>query len=173
LFLRRISIDAPNVVRALSITNADDRSVAAWAAGWGLADDWMIDVARRTLAFWRELPAAGKHLQWAPSDTAGRFVPEPTPIVWEPTIETEREFRERIERYIADVRRWAEDEIGLVKTPAKPQLNRDLGALVRYQVKNQPLTTIAREVFGGEDREDTARKAIASVANLIDLTLRK
>lgn len=99
-------------------------------------------------------------------------MPEPEAIRWCPTIETEDEFLARVKQYVRDVRQWATEQ-GLELTLQKRNLSRDLAALAQYQIKGDDLDAVADEYFSGSENEDTARKAIASIAKLLEITLRK
>jgi len=171
-FLLQIRNDLPHVLEALRALDGSEPALLAWAAEWHLQDKWTVDVARRTLDEWRRWPAIALHVWWADVIRTGEQVPEPPAIRWEPTLESEQEFRALVDEYITDVRGWA-SALGLTKPPQKPMLTRDLAALVQYHVKGDDLDAVADEFFGGADKEDTARKALTSLAKLIGLTLRK
>jgi len=172
-FLIQIRLDAPYVLEALRALDGSEPTLLAWAADWHLQDEWILDVARRTLHDWRAHPATAEGLHWASAIQTGEWVPEPPAIRWEPTLESAAAFLSRVQHeYVPNVRRWA-NTMGLVGTPQKPKLTRDLGALVQYHVKGDDLDAVADEFFGGDDKEDTARKALTSLADLIGLTLRK
>jgi hypothetical protein len=172
-FLIQIQRDMPHVLEALRELDGSEAALLAWAEHWHLQDAWILDVARRTLETWHDYPALAKHRQWASVIRAGAAVPEPAAIRWEPTQETAAEFLHRVtDVYMPDVRRWA-TSIGLVNTPQKPKRLRDMGALAQYHVKGDDLDAVADESFGGDDKEDTARKALTHLADLIGLTLRK
>jgi hypothetical protein len=148
--------------------------VSAWAASWSLEDSWIVDTAVRTLNDWAALPNLSKARQWASSVDRGELLLEPPlpSITWLPTIQTEREFRDRVEQYIRGVRHWAADQT-LIPTTVKANLARDLHALVEFQVKGDDLTMIARSHFGATECEDEARRALSSLARFIGLTLRE
>ena len=190
LFLLQVRKDVPNVLTELGgldrpLTIA---ALRAWAARWHLHAPWLLVVAHRTLTTWDEMPSLARVRQWAPNAENGVFVPEPFSITWAPTIETEREFRDRIEQYLVDVRAWAQ-RLPLAPAPSKPTLTRDLSALVAFQVKGDTLGTVAATYFGAspasrrsEDAarralrrryEDAARKALVGLATSLSLTLRK
>jgi hypothetical protein len=172
LFLLQIRNDLPHVLEELRALDGSEHALLAWAAIWHLQNKWTIDVARRTLDEWRREPILAMHLRWADVIETGEAVPEPQAIRWEPTLQSEQEFRSMVDEYIADVQGWAL-ALGLTKPPQKPMLTRDLAALVQYHVKGDDLDAVADEFFGGADRQDAARKAVTSLAKLIDLTLRK
>ena len=160
-------------MEALRKLDGSEPALLAWAAEWHLQDEWILDVARRTLHGWHAHPAIAKGLHWTSAIQTGELVPEPSAIRWEPTLESAAEFLSRVQNeYVPNVRRWA-NAMGLVGTPQKPKLTRDLSALVQYHVKGDDLDAVADEFFGGDDKEDAARKAITTLANLMGLTLRK
>jgi hypothetical protein len=169
-FIRR---DTPQVMEALLALDGSDPGLLAWAKDWHLQDEWITNVARRTLDDWRTHPALATELHWASAIQPVERIPEPPAIRWVPTLESAAQFLYRARHeYVPDVRRWA-NTVGLVGTPQKPKIDRDLGALVQYHVKGDDLDAVADEFFGGADKEDIARKAITSLSNLIGLTLRK
>jgi hypothetical protein len=172
-FLFIVRRDTPQVMEALRKLDGSESALLAWAADWHLQDAWIMDVARRTLLDWRAHPAIAKGLHWARANQAGELVPEPPAVRWEPTLESAAEFLSRVQNeYVPNVRRWA-TAMGLVGTPQKPKLTRDLSALVQYHVKGDDLDAVADEFFGDDGNEDTARKAITNLAKLMGLTLRK
>lgn len=171
-YLLQIRADLPHVLEALRALDGSDAALLAWASTWHLQDPWTIDVARRTREAWDRWPAVARHLYWADAILTGEIVPEPPDIRrWEFTQESEPAFRARVEEYIGNAREQAR-AMGLSEPPVKPKLARDLGALVQYQVKGDDLDAVADEFFGGDQNEDTARKALASLAQLIGVTLR-
>jgi hypothetical protein len=160
-------------MEALRELDGSEPALRTWAADWHLGDEWIVNVARRTIREWHKYPALAKALHWASVTQVGELVPEPPAIRWEATLETEKEFLHRVKHvYVPDVRRWA-DTLGLVDTIQKPKLTRDLAALVQYHVKGDDMDAVADEFFGDSDKEYTARKALTSLAILIGLTLRK
>jgi hypothetical protein len=172
-FLIQIQLDVPQALEALRELDGSEAAIGAWAAHWYLQDAWIVDVARRTRQAWHDWPAHATRLLWADVSQVGELVPEPLAALrWRPTIETEQEFHAKVDVYITDVRAWATAQ-GLTATPLKPHLMRDLSALVMYHVKGDDLDAVADEFFGGADKAESARKALASLAKLIDLTLRK
>lgn len=173
-FLFVVRRDTPQVMEALRALDGSESALNAWAAHWRLQDPWILDAARRTLDHWRAYPAVAKHLHWDMNSAIqkGELVPEPAAVRWEPTLESATDFHSRVHEYMTNVRHWA-NAMGLVATPQKPKLTRDLSALVQYHVKGDDLDAVADEFFGGDDKEDAARKAITNLANLIGLTLRK
>jgi hypothetical protein len=176
-FLLHIRRDVPAVLDALQHVDGSPAAILDWQIRWNLQtpyndDPWIRDIAQRTLDLWREYPALVKHRQWNIM-VGGELVPEPAPIQWEPTQETQAAFLHRVKHvYVPEVQRWAAS-LGLVETLQKPNLSRDMGALVRYQVKRHPLDVVTEAYFGHNASEDTARKAITNLANLIVLALRK
>jgi hypothetical protein len=171
-FLLQIRHDLPDVLETLRALDGSEPALLTWAAHWHLQDRWTLDVARRTFEEWQRWPALAMHLRWADVIQTGELVPEPPAIRWEPTLQSEQEFRAMVEEYITDVRGWA-SALGLTKPPQKPMLTRDLEALVQYHVKGDDLDAVADDHFGGADKEDAARKALTSLAKLINLTLRR
>lgn len=174
-FLIQIRLDTPHVLEALRSLDGSEEALRSWTAEWHLTDDWIVEVARRTLNDWRAHPAVASGLHWSSVIQSGELVPEPPAIRWEPTLESAAEFLSRAKNdYVPNVRRWA-NSIGLVGTPQKPKLTRDLGALVQYHVKGDDLAAVADEFFGGDDlkEQNTAWKALTTLADLIGLTLRK
>lgn len=171
-FLIQIRLDAPYVLEGLRTLDGSEPALRGWAADWHLQEEWIIDVARRTLHDWRTRPAIAEGLHWASAVQTGEWVPEPPAVRWEPTLESAAAFLSRVQHeYVPNVRRWA-NTMGLVGTPQKPKLTRDLSALVQYHVKGDDLDAVADEFFGGDEKEETARKALAHLARLIGLTLR-
>jgi len=57
-FLIQIRLDAPYVLEALRALDGSEPTLLAWAADWHLQDEWILDVARRTLHDWRAHPTA-------------------------------------------------------------------------------------------------------------------
>jgi len=175
-FLTQIRLDAPYVLEELRALDGSESALLAWAVNRHLQNEWIIDIARRTLDEWRAHPALAKHLYWASAIQMGEAVPEPAAIRWEPTLESAAAFLSRVQNeYIPNVRHWA-NSIGLVGTPQKPKLTRDLSALVQYQIKGDDLDAVADDWFSGDDplqQQNTAFKALTSLANLIGLRLRK
>jgi hypothetical protein len=172
-FLFAIRHDAPYVMEALQKLDGSEPALLAWATEWHLQDTWVMDVARRTLQDWRDHPAIAESMQWASAVQSGEWEPEPPAIAWQPTLESAVEFLHRAEHvYVPAVRRWA-NTIGLVGAPQKPKLTRDLSALVQYHVKGDDLDAVADDLFGGDDKEDAARKAITHLANQLGLALRQ
>jgi hypothetical protein len=177
-FLMQVQLDVPQALEALRTLDGSEQALDAWAAHWHLRDAWIVDVARRTLQEWRRWPALATHLQWADVIQTGELVPEPPAAPrWLPTVQTEQEFRASVEEYILKVRTGATAQ-GLTASPVKPNFLRDVRALVDYQVKGRTRGTVAAEWFGAKGANkrratDAARKALASLATKIGLTLRK
>jgi hypothetical protein len=171
-FLLQIRNDLPHALEELRALDGSEPALLNWAAIWHLQDLWTVEVARRTIDEWHREPILAMQLRWADVIETGESVPEPHAIRWEPTLQSEQEFQAMVDEYITDVRGWA-SALGLTKPPQKPMLTRDLAALVQYHVKGDDLDAVADEFFGDADRQDTARKALISLAKLIGLTLRK
>jgi hypothetical protein len=64
-FLFFIRCDTPQVMEALLALDGSDSGLLAWAKDWHLQDEWIRDVARRTLDDWRTHPALATELHWA------------------------------------------------------------------------------------------------------------
>src|SRR5678810_12172 len=113
LFLLRIAVDVPDAVADLETLlergrpdslglgiEESEEGLGQWALRYHLGDEWVRDVARRTLLEWREDPVLRRHKRWADIIQRGEFVPQPAePLRWAPTIETEAQFRVRVEEY--------------------------------------------------------------------------
>lgn len=185
-FLETIRREVPQALEALRDVTTDDE-LNEWASRWSFSDGWLFDVARRTVHDWKCRPYLAKHLIWSdvilkgqsvpepvtdavPEPLTGEFVSEPLVLRWRPTAESEAEFRERVDPYIDQVREWAQ-RIGLTHTPEKRHLERDLSALALLHIKGDDLEAVADEYFEGDVNIDTARKAIAEVARLIEVTI--
>jgi hypothetical protein len=101
------------------------------------------------------------------------------PPGWEPTLETREGARQRILRAFDE---QADALMECVSTRPKPELNRNLGWLVRYQVRGESVAQIAGGLAPAELRGDhftssenlraTVRFGIQEAADLIGLPRR-
>lgn len=171
VFTSALAASCSDVVGELSEANTPEQ-VTAWAERHHIDTPWVIDLALRTVKAWATSNSERMHQILADPVTVGEFVPEPEPIEpWTPTIETEAEFRSRVETHISSVKEWAR-VIGLVPNVSRRALQRDVDAFVAYQVREWDIDAVMEEYFEGLS-DDAARKALRQIADDLQIPLRK
>jgi hypothetical protein len=171
LFLRTIADEAPEVLDALA-TDATDDDIDAWADRFHIRAEWLVAAMRRTVRGWRLHPAVRRSGWQSGAVLAGALVSEaPVPApVWLPTLETEQEFRLRVDAYILAVRTWA--GAALAPVAVKRKLDRDLRAFVKRQCCAWDVAAIADEYFVVKSDDDTIAatvKALQRIGKLLDI----
>lgn len=143
-----------------------------WAREYHLdGEPWILDIARETLdvrAQWQTPPARS----WFYPGWSETHPLWPECPAWNPSIETERAFHERVEKHKAEVKKLAR-QAALVRPFNKSQ-PKHFQWLVDYQLLEfSRAEIVCREQLNGSAWKSRAvQKAIASTAKLIGLTLR-
>jgi len=185
-----------------------EKRLTAWQKKFRLSEDWVKDSIVRTLHAWLlglDAPGTGRWVVQRPHDLSAPVSGSENAFtftqteVWQPTLETREEARERvINAFEHTLSQWFDhkeallSQRGLKKVSVWPKRDQHLRWLVRYQCKGERWAEIARhpdrvtsaassaqvatnEVAGAKRKltakavEDAVRKA----ANRIGLTLRK
>jgi len=152
---------------------ADD-ALDAWAARWNLSAPWVTEAGWEACVFWLKHPETLRMgpLEWSP-DTMVRLKPVPaTDRVlegWDPSLEPEQAFRQRVEQHVARVKEYAANQGWRAALDDEGTWRFDW--LVWYQVLGLGWTEISLKDTGTPTR-DTVKSSIAQTAELIGLPLR-
>ena len=163
-YLQAVAEYVPDALRTLAAV-FDEGALHAWAQQWGFEDAWALDVARRHVALWQDIPTlAGRwHLlsrvQWAP------VIPPMAP--WDPTVEREAGFDARVKAYKAAVK-------ASPLRPARRVPLRHFEWLARHHVARLTYAQIATrdQNMKGYPDEPAVSDALRALAPLVGVTLR-
>ena len=194
-FMEAVLRQAPNAfddliaIEAQMTGGVEDR-LTDWARKWRLGDSWIIDIARSTLQARRELEARRIHRQWffpsvsvmAPdwpelswdSESAVKAMSrEQGGRGWDPEMETEAAFRQRVERHIERIHTIAA-AAGLVRATEK-RTPAHFDWLALYQVRTWTEARIVEKYQNAAGFPDLSgvSRAITKTAALIGLSLRR
>ena len=146
-----------------------EADIQAWAERRGLLDQWIPDQVRHSIALWRAMPEArGK---WLAQKAVGAWIPQsPAPPTWDPTWETEKTYRARIETDIESVKQIS----GISPAPEKRTGNQHFEWLALHHVGGWKYERINERYADESGKPDipAIRRAITETAALIGLTLR-
>ena len=183
-YLMAVQRVAPQALTALAKIAVDrtplssrefERRLREWCEQWGFTGsdrpdgrDWLRSVARRTAQHLRDEPT-GLMRMWAPPREAFSgpipFSEQPPAVSFDPSVETEQQFRDRIDVLIATTKAIARSQ-GWTEPPRK-RTDEHFEWLVRYQVCRE-----APEEIGGRYSGKRVLKAVHETATLIGLSLR-
>ncbi len=178
-FLGWIHKEAPQALEDLRELDGSSEAFDEWSRRWYLASDWLLDVARRSWITWQVNSIARRNLEWGQVEVRGEIVPElpasewrphPLTLEWQPTLETEAQFCSRVDKYIDTIRGLAKAS-GFVEVPTKPNLARDMAALVQFQVAGDDFGIVVTRHLGREGG-DAARKALIGLCKDLGITLK-
>ena len=150
-----------------------EQPLREWCEHWGFTTDWLLTVARRTATRMRHEPDASGKLEWVFGPSYGKLKTETVaPLHWNPSEETEAQFRGRVDAYIAAVKGVAE-ALDWTDAPEKRMLEH-FDWLARYQVEGWTQAKINERYQDEKGRPDVpaVSRALTSTAKLIGLQLR-
>jgi hypothetical protein len=172
-------------------------ALRAWGRRHNLTDDWLFDIALRTLSNWQEWEEATRERgdsedPWHPTRPSSfadplfvdiacgdfRFRHDAWVPTWEPWQEyhhaARAKFEEALRQYREEQERIAKQG-GFVLSPEKREIERHLEWLVRFQVTNWTYKKIVDENTGRRAASLDIRgvqRAVHDAAELLGLTLR-
>jgi len=151
-----------------------DEALSAWTARWNLSAPWMIDAGWETCVFWLKHPETLRmgSPEWSP-ETMARLKPVPAEDRvlegWDPSLEQEQAFRQRVEQHIERVKDYAAGQGW--RAALEDTTGWRFDWLVWHQVIGLSWNEISLKDPGSPARE-AVRASVLRTAELIDLPIR-
>ncbi len=166
--LAAISPQLPDGQPSTSAKYQHEGPLRDWAKRWNLTDLWLFRVARRTAYAWRkESRLRGRCWSYIVVFRKPQF---PFPPRWDPVLETENDWRARVDAYAAGLKGIP----GIERAPIKRTLEH-FEWLARYQVEKWTQAGIAQYYQDENGQPDIpgVSRALKETAKLVGVTLRQ
>jgi hypothetical protein len=156
----------------VSVSAVDALNV--WAARWNLSAPWVTEAGWETCVFWLRHPETLRMgaPEWSP-ETMARLKPVPAEdrVIegWDPSLESEQAFHERIEKHVARVLDYASNQGWRAALELRTWWRFDW--LVWYQVLGLSWNEISLRDAETPNRE-TVQTSVSRIAELVELPVR-
>ena len=149
-------------------------ALGAWAVRWNLSTPWAVEAGWEACVFWLKHPETLRTgpLEWSPA-TMAKLTPVPAEDRaldgWDPSLESEQAFRDRIEQHIVRVKDYAVGQGWRAALEDRDEWRFDW--VVWYQVLGLGWAEISLKDTETPARE-TVKSSVARIAGLLGLCLR-